>query len=83
MTRYVEHAAFESKASSMYPVSDELFGMVSEILWSAWKAKACREGKTEEAVVREAVVHAARLGARIDVDAEVRRVMANRKGAPA
>ena len=64
-------------ASPMYPEADELYGLVKDIVRSAWKAKAAREGKTMESVVREELKHAIKLGASIDVEREVKKAMAS------
>lgn len=59
--------------------ANELYRMVQDIVWSARRARAIKEGKTLECVVREEIRHAISLGAPIDLELEVKRAMAEQK----
>ncbi len=63
-------------ASPKYPSDNQLYGLVKDIVWSARKAKAAKEGKTLEHVVRDEIRLAIGLGAHIDPDQGVKRAMA-------
>ncbi len=63
-------------ASPMYPPANELYGLVRDIVWSARKTKAAKEGKTLEHVVRDEIRLAIGLGADIDPEQGVKNAMA-------